>query len=275
MTEPESLTEPERLAHLVEIWWSAAGAALVTLESLSPQEWNRPTDLAGWNIHAVAAHLAHVESMLAGHPQQRVDVPPAAHIRSAFGAFMESGVIARREHTPAEITREFRAAVTARHDALVADPPTDGGARPDRLPPGIEWDTETLFANRAVDVWMHDQDVRRAVGRPVDLTSAAADHALARLSSTLGYVVARQATAPPGTSVVLDIGGQQVGVCVDERGRGRFEMPPGAPDLSISMSREAYLLAAGGRVILGVADLAVRGDEELAARILARLAVTP
>lgn len=275
MTEPESLTEPERLAHLVEIWWAAAGGVLSTLEGLAPPDWARPTDLAGWDVHAVAAHLAHVESMLAGHPQQRVDVQPAPHIRSAFGAFMESGVIARRDSTPAELIAELGAAATARHDALVADPPNDGGAHPDRLPPGIDWDTETLLANRAVDVWMHAQDVRRAVGRPVDLTSPAANHALARLSASLGYVVARQADAPPGTSVVFDLGGHQVGVRVDERGRGRFEVPPGTPDLAISMSREAYLLAAGGRVQVGVADVAVRGDQDLAARILAWLAVTP
>lgn len=269
------MTGPERLAHLVEIWWAAVGDVIGTLESLTSEDWARPTDLLGWDVHAVAAHLAHIESMLAGHPQQRVDVPPAPHILSTFGAFTESGVIARRGRAPADLIAEFASAVSARHDALVADPPTDASARPDRLPAGIDWDTETLLANRAVDVWMHDQDVRRAVGRPVDLTSPAAQHVLTRLSASLGYVVARQAAAPAGTTVVFDLGGQQVGVRVDERGRGRFEMPPEAPDLAISTSREAYLWAAGGRVRLGVADVDVRGDEELAARILDRLAVTP
>lgn len=275
MSDAEPITESARLAHLVEIWWRAAGDAVATLESLDSEDWGRPTGLAGWDVHAIAAHLAHLESLLAGHPQQEVEVLPAAHIRSGFGAFTESGVLARRERSPAELLAELRTAVADRHDALLADPPTDGSVRPDRLPPGIDWSTQTLLANRAVDVWMHDQDVRRAVGRPLDLSSPAAEHALASLIATLGYVVARQAAAPPGTSVVFDLGGHLVGVRVDERGRGRFERPPGTPDLSIAMTREAYLLAAGGRVPLRVADVAIQGDEEVAARILDRLAVTP
>lgn len=275
MTVSEPMTEPERLAHLVELWWGASRDALATLDSLDREDWGRPTDLSGWDVQAIAAHLAHLESLLAGHPQRAVEVLPAPHVRDGFGAFTESGVLARRDHSPAELIAELRTAVTSRHDALLADPPTDGSVRPDRLPPGIEWDTETLLANRAVDVWIHDQDVRRAVGRQLDLTSPAAHHALTRLASSLGYVVARQAAAPPGTSVIFDLGGHRVGVRVDERSRGRFELPPGEPDLAITMSGEAYLLAAGGRMRLTLADVNVTGDPALAERILDRLGVTP
>jgi uncharacterized protein (TIGR03083 family) len=275
MTDSEPITESERLADLVEIWWGAVRDAIGTLDSLDRDDWNRPTDLAGWDVRAIAAHLAHLESMLAGRPQQPVEVPATAHVRSPFGAFTESGVLARRDRSATELIAELRTAATSRHDALLADPPTDGSVRPDHLPPGIDWNTETLLANRAVDVWLHDQDVRRAVGRPLDLNSAAAEHALARLATSLGYVVARLAAAPPGTCVVFDLGGHRVGVRVDERGRGLLEAPTGAPDLAIGMSREAYLLAAGGRVSLRAADVEVRGDHELAAHILERMAVTP
>ena len=89
-----------------------------------------------------------------------------------MGLYTEQGVVARRDATPDELINEIREAATARHTALLADPPTDGSAKPERIFGGIPWDWQTLLRNRPLDVWMHEQDVRRAVGRPGDLDTA-------------------------------------------------------------------------------------------------------
>ncbi len=261
-----------RLAGLVELWWAAAQEFVALLETLNPEEWSSPTDLAGWDVHAVASHIAHVESMLAGLPQQQVDFEVPPHVRGAFGQFMESGVVARRQASPADLIAEIRESTTSRHASLQAGPAPDPHTIPDILPPGITWDFETLLNNRIVDVWMHQQDVRRAVGRHGNLDSASAAHTLQRLAASLGFVVGKKVGAAPGTSVTFDLGGQPVGILVDEGGRGTFVKPAAQPDVFILMTAEEFILAAGGRRSV---DVPVRGDHQLSARILAQMAVTP
>ena len=53
------------------LWSSSAGRALQTLAviaehlELDETEWDTPTDLAGWDVRAVASHVAHLEQVLA------------------------------------------------------------------------------------------------------------------------------------------------------------------------------------------------------------------
>src|SRR5205085_11815761 len=85
----------EGIGAVVETWHRTAGDVVALLRSLDTAEWNLPTDLPGWDVRAVAAHLAHLESELAGNPQEQVEVAPAPHIRGLMGQFTESGVVAR------------------------------------------------------------------------------------------------------------------------------------------------------------------------------------
>ena len=54
---------------------------------------------------------------------------------------------------------------------------------------------------------MHEQDVRRAVGRPGGLDTAPAQHTADYLLEGMGMVLAKRAAAPPG----LDAGGRDRG----------------------------------------------------------------
>ena len=63
--------------------------------------------------------------------------------------------------------------------AAARDPLADGKADLPRTLRKIGWNWETLLSNRAVDVWMHEQDIRRAVGRPGGMNTAAAAHTVA------------------------------------------------------------------------------------------------
>lgn len=263
---------PSRLAALVGLWWEASQEFVQALESLDDREWLAPTDLAGWDVHAVAAHIAHIESLLAGFPQRQVEFETPPHVTGPFGLFMESGVVARSEATPAALIAEIRDATATRNAALQADPPTDPRALPAVLPPGINWDVETLFNNRIVDLWMHQQDVRRAVGHPGGLRSTAADHSVRRLASSLGLVLAKRVSAPVGTAATFHIDDETVSVLVDEDGRGQFVAPVTSPTVSLTMTREEFAVAAGGRRTI---TPTVSGDTALAQRILENLAVTP
>jgi uncharacterized protein (TIGR03083 family) len=186
-------------------------------------------------------------------------------------------VVNRRDASPDAIINEIRAAATARHTALLADPPTDPGGRPEQIFGGVPWDWRTLLRNRPLDVWMHEQDIRRAVDRPGGMDSVAARHTADYLAESVGYVLAKRVGAPAGTTLLLELeGSAPFGFTVNDAGRGeRLPAAPGAPTVTLRMDREAFILLAGGRREPEPGTVAVAGDEELAGRVLDSMATTP
>ena len=271
------MSDRERLAGYVDVWWRAIDDFTALLEATPPELWSEPTDLPGWDVHAVAAHTAHLEGVLAGNPEETVEVGRPDHARSLMSLYTEQGVVARRDRTPDELINEIRVAATSRRTALLADPPTDGSAKPDRIFGGIGWDWNTLLRNRPLDVWMHEQDVRRALGRPGGMDSPAAAHTAAYLVESMGYVLAKRVGAAPGTTLLVDVAGQPVSAfTVGEDGRGApLPAPPPEPTVSLAMDRETFVLLAGGRRAPDPGAVTVTGDRDLATRVLDLLAVTP
>jgi uncharacterized protein (TIGR03083 family) len=271
------MSDAERLARYVEVWWQAIDDFTTLLEKLPADAWSLPTDLPGWDVHAVAAHTAHLESMQAGHRHEEVDVGDAPHARGMMGAFTEQGVVARRGLGPDELITEIRACATARHTALLADPPTDGSVPAPGVFGAIGWTVERLLRNRPLDVWMHEQDVRRAVGRPGNLDGPAAVHTADYLAESLGYVVGKRVGAPAGTSVVLEIDEHSpYAVVVGDDGRARpTPEPPSDPTVRLATDRAAFVLLAGGRRAPHRGAVRIEGDTELGGRLLEQLAVTP
>jgi uncharacterized protein (TIGR03083 family) len=265
-----------RLSGYVDVWWQAIGDFLGLLEQLSPADWSAPTDLPGWDVHAVAAHTAHLEAVLTGAPEDPLTVAEGGHVRGLMGVYTESGVVARRDRTPDELINEISASATARHTALLADPPTDAAATPDRLFPGASWTWETLLRNRPLDVWMHEQDVRRAVGRPGGLDSPAAVHVADYLAESLGVVLAKRVGAAPGTTAVLAVDGSApTAYGVNDEARGhRLATVPDEPTVRLGMDRETFVLLAGGRRRPAPGAVRVDGDADLGERLLDRLVVT-
>lgn len=270
------MDDADRLRDYVDVWWHAIDDFTTFLEEVPEDDWGRPTDLAGWDVHAVAAHIAHLEHVLAGGPEETVEVPESDHVRSPMATYTEQGVIARRDRTPDELINEIRESATRRHTQLVADPPTDGSAKPERIFGGIGWDWQTLLRNRPLDVWMHEQDVRRAVGRPGNLDSPAGQHTTDYLIESLPYVLAKRVSAPEGTTVVLEVeGSDPFAATVDGDGRGRPVDPPTEPTVRIRTDRESFILLAGGRRAPASDAVALEGEEELGRRVLDAMAVTP
>ena len=269
------MSDAERLQRYVETWSSTCDETVALLRALAPGDWSRPTDLPGWEVKDVAAHLAHLEAEIAGEPQEPVEVPELDHVRSPMSAYTEQGPIARRDHHPAAIVDELERAVATRRRQLAEDPPTDGSAPAPRTPGGVPWDWETLLSNRVVDVWMHEQDIRRAVGRPGDLDSAGARHTVAVFARALGYVVAKKVGAPAGTVVAVEVDEvQDFAVRVGDDGRGVPCDPATEATVRIRLGVEAYTALSGGRRTHLEYDADVTGDEALGRRVLAALAVT-
>jgi uncharacterized protein (TIGR03083 family) len=272
-------SDETRLRSYVDIWATAVADVVALLRSLDEDDWSRPTDCPGWDVKAVAAHLAHLESVLAGHPQDHVEVPQAAHVVSLTGAYTEQGPLARASWTPEAIVDELESSAATRLAELRADPPADAAGAPPRTPADAAWPWETLLSNRPLDVWMHEQDIRRAVGRPGGLDGPAAAHVVRVFARSLGFVVGKRVAPPAGTSVLLDVAGPvplRTAVVVGEDGRaGTPAVEPADPTVTLRMGVEAFTVLSGGRRDPADVDVTVEGDQRLGARVLAALAVTP
>lgn len=271
------MSDQERLAGYVEVWWQAINDFLALLEEIPTEAWSTATDLAGWDVRAVASHVAHLEGILAGGPEETADVGEPPHVSGFMGLYTEIGVVTRRDHTPDQIINEIRASATRRHTSLLADPPTDGTAKPEPIFGGVPWDCNTLLRNRPLDIWMHEQDVRRAVGQPGGMDTASAKHTAEYLAESLGFVVAKRVGAPPGTTVVLEMAGiDPCAFTVNDQNRGeRLTEIPAEPTVRLRTDRASYIVLAGGRCDVKPGAVEFAGDAELGQRIIDNLATTP
>lgn len=257
---------------LVEAWRRSTDDVLTLLSKLAEGEWERPTDCPGWTVRHVVAHLAAVEHELATGDGA---APLSESAREVPSAYTQAGVEAREDRTPAELTAELRTATSRRSEQLADLAPTDPAGAPDRTPGAIGWDWRTLLRNRVIDVWVHEQDIRRATGRPGGMTSPGADVVYATFTAALPYVIGKRAGAAPGTSVIVQIDNRVTAYSVDDDGRCRLVDTVTQPATRLQMDLETFTVLAAGRRDPAACRVSVQGDARLGERILRSMAVTP
>ena len=271
------MTDAHRLAELVETWRQAIAEFVALARDIPEDQWDLPTDLEGWSVKDNVAHTAHLEAVLAGAPEETGPVDEAPHVRNLSGLYTEQGVAARRERDMGSLADEIEQAAATRHAALVADPPTDGASAPPKTPGDVAWTIERLLSNRPVDVWMHSQDIRRAIGRPGGFDTAAARHTIAVFGQALPMVVGKRVAPPAGTTVQVDVpeAGESWTVQIGADGRAAIVDAVDQPTALITLGAEEFVLLAGGRRGLDATDPKIEGDRALGLAVLTHLAVTP
>ena len=271
------MTSTEQLKTYVDAWWASIADLLTLLEELPESDWDLATDLPGWDVRAIASHVAHLEGLTAGAPREEADVPESAHITSPMGQFTEIGVLTRRDASPKSIIDEIRRYSAVRHDELLASPPEDPAAPATGVFGAIGWSTGKLLRNRPLDVWLHEQDIRRATGRPGNLDSLGARHTADYLLEGVGFVLAKKAGGAPGSTVVVEADGHApYAFTVTREGKGvPLADPVADPTVTLSTDRETYVLLAGGRASADPAKVRITGDATLGSKIVENLNITP
>jgi uncharacterized protein (TIGR03083 family) len=244
---------------------------------LSEEEWKRPTGCPGWSVQDNVAHLIDYEARALGRPAPEVGQVTGPHTRNALGESNEVGVAHRRDRSGHEVLTELREVVAARAEQLRAlrvedlqrEVPTPAGS-------GTLADMLTL---RVMDTWSHEQDIRRAVGRPGHDRGPAVEEAVSYFARFLPFVVARRAGAPDGAVVEVEVG--DVHRCAVEvsGGRGRVLEPAAgeggaASTVRLAMPTTTFVALVGGRSD-APSDVAIEGDEELGRRIVDVLGFRP
>jgi uncharacterized protein (TIGR03083 family) len=198
------------------------------------------------------------------------------HVRNPIGMTNEAWVEHFRSYTPPELLAEFRATTAGRLAALEAMSDDDFAA-PSWTPAGPG--TYASFMRiRVFDCWMHDQDIRYAIGRPGDDGGPVAEESMAEVVGALGYIVGKRGRAPAGSLVCFELTGpvkRTIFVDVSDRARVVEEISRD-PDVTISLSSALFMRLGGGRVAVDdvADDVDVSGDIQLGRRIAANLAFT-
>jgi uncharacterized protein (TIGR03083 family) len=246
------------------------------LATLDDADWSRPTPCPGWDVHAQVAHVIGTESMLAGIDAPTLDepAPDAPHVRNQIGEWNEVWVRALRPLAPAEMRSRLEGLLAERLEAL-RTMDQEAWDREGFTPAGP--DSYGRFMRlRVFDIWLHEQDIRDALGRPGHDDGPAVELAFDELCSALGFVVGKKAAAPAGTTVTFSLTGpvrREVHLAVTDRARP-VERLDGPATVTLRMPSGTFARLCGGRVTPAeVADrVEVDGDAELGRRILDQLA---
>lgn len=259
-----------------QAWSQACDDVLELLTQLDSDEYARPTDCPGWTVHDVVAHLAHLEAILAGTADETPGAV-AGESGQLTSQYTENGVAERRGTPVADLVAEFGRAVVVRREQLTAIT-DDAVDAPPVTPGGIDWTWDVLLRNRVIDLWVHEQDIRRAIGRPGSMDSPAAHVTATTFSQALPFVLAKKAGAPAGTTVHWLVDGPiafDIAAMVGDDGRARTIETPTEPAATMQLNTEDFTVLGAGRRSPEQLDIRITGDTQLANRVLSNMPVTP
>ena len=257
--------------------WDAIASLLA---DLNEDEWRTPTSLPGWDVHAVVAHMVGTESMLLGlaTPEPDVDLATVEHVRNFVGALNEPWVRSLRGESGAELLARFRDVTAKRHAVLAATSVEEWNA-PTQTPAGP--DSYGRFMRiRAFDCWMHEQDIRAALGREptaAQLSTADARVSLDEMAASMSFVVGKKGQAPDCSRVLLKLTGslsREIRVAVDGRAALVEDFGGVEPTTVVTLDGLQFTRLAGGRGLVDYrpADVDYSGDIIVGKRIVENLA---
>jgi uncharacterized protein (TIGR03083 family) len=257
---------------IVDLQVRALDAIDELCSSMAAEEWARPTECPGWSVQDNLSHIIGTESMILGRAAPDHDPGEKPWVRNDIGKSNEIHVDYRRSWPPEKVLQEYREVKAERTNALRAMSDDDLDAESwTPIGPGTVRD---LLAVRVMDIWVHEQDIRRALNKPGSLEGPVAEHAFSRHAGALPYVVGKKVAPPDGTAVVFEItgpAGGTVAIGVDGRAK-RLETFPNAPDVKLTMDLETFNALCTGRwdpqKTLDEGKVAIEGDEALGRRIV-------
>lgn len=258
------------MTSVVELQEEAYRVLDALCSSLTDEEWDRPTDCPGWSVKDNLSHITGTESMLLGRPAPSHEVGEKPWIKNPPGASNEVQVDYRRSWSPAQVLDEFREVTAERSKVL--DGLTEADLDAESWTPIGPGKLRDLLAIRVMDCWVHEQDIRRAVGRPGGLEGKIAEHAFGRHAQAMPFIVGKKVSPPEGTKIAFEVGGRRLGVemrspravALDDVDR---------PDVTLSMDLETFNRLSCGRGDNAEVGKAVKidGDEALGRKIVASM----
>jgi uncharacterized protein (TIGR03083 family) len=262
-------TGPGSIDHLEAAWRSIDELC----GELTEEEWHRPTGCPGWTVKDNISHLIDYEAGALGHPRPAHAAPTLPHVKNALGEANEVGVDARRGVPGSQVLAELREIAAERSAQLRAL--TDEDFAREVVTPAGPGTLDDMLTLRVMDTWSHEQDIRRALGRPGHESGPVADEAIGYFARFLPLLVAKRAKAPDGSAVVVNVGdGPPVRIAVDGGRAALVDDLPGEATVELTMPASTFAALVGGRSD-APDDVVVAGDRALGAAVIAALGFMP
>lgn len=247
------------------------------LSGMSDAEWTVATALPGWSVCDVVAHIIGTESMLQGvsTPESDIDVTTLDHVRNPIGEMNECWIRHLAGDSAAAMLDRYRRITAERRDVLSAMSDEEWNAQ--TVTPAGPDSYGRFMRIRVFDCWMHEHDIRAAIGRPApdtELRDAAAEQALDEMTASMGFVVGKRGRAPEGSRVEIELTGplhRVIRVAVDGRAAVVDDFGGADPTTVIRLDGLRFTALCGGRSA-DTAGIEIEGDVEVGQRIVANLA---
>ena len=263
------MSDQEIVDKLEQVW----GSITELCKPLGERDWKIATDCPKWSVQDHVSHMVGTESRLAGRPVPNHAPQDMGHVHNDIGRGNEIWVDFLRPRSGAQVLEAFRDVTAARLQRL-RSMSTDDFSEPTQTPvgPGTVRDFMVI---RIFDCWVHEQDIRRAVGRPGHMEGPVVVHSMDRMVRAMPFVVGKKAAAPDGSTVVFDItgpAGRTVAIGVQD-GRATFLEPmPTDAAVRLTMNVETFTCLGNGRWegsdALGRDKVSIEGDRKLGESIV-------
>ena len=262
----------ENLVDNMELVWRSIGDLC---RDLTEAEWKTPTDCPGWSVQDQLSHLTGSESSILGEPRPDHTPKDTSFVKNDIGRNNETLVDWRRPSKGDFVLEEFHDVTRRRLALLKALTPGDfDQATETPIGPGALRD---FLAIRLFDAWVHEQDIRRALGKPGHLEGPVAEHSMDRMLMAMPFVVARKAQAADGVTEVFHISGpagRKAAVGVEGQ-RAKVIDLPSSPSVTLTMDLETFNCLGCGRwdptEVLGSGKVDIDGDRVLGERVISQM----
>ena len=198
-------------------------------------------------------------------------------MRNDIGGFNEVWVDGAGRRCPGQQVLAQLAEVLSARRAAIEGMGEDDFSAPSWTPIGPA-DYRRFMQIRVFDCWVHEQDVRDAVGRPGHEDGPVAEQSVDEIVRALGYIVGKKAGAPEGSSVTIELTGpvvRSIHIAVDGRA-GVVDRLSGAPTTTVALGSRAFTRLACGRVepAQTLGEVQLTGDVDLGRRVVTSLPFT-
>lgn len=262
----------ELVDNLKKAWASIAQLGAELQES----QWKAGTDCPGWSVQDQLSHLVGTEARLLGRSAPEHVPDGLRHVKNEIGERNEVQVDWRRPWAGTKSLEEFLEVTGQRLRTLRGMTTQDFAAETQTpLGPGTVAD---LLRIRIMDTWVHEQDMRRAVGRPGNLDGPVAAHSVGHLAAAMPYVVGRKVKPPDGATVVFQVNGpagRTLAIAMEGSRANPLEDTPPAPTVRLSMDVETFACLSCGRwqpeTVLQSGKVKIEGDTSLGETIVSQM----
>ncbi len=266
------MSDLDLVEYMEQVWRSIA----TVCSPLTEEQWKTPTDCPGWSVQDQVAHLVGAESGILGRPEPDHTPSNAAHVKNDIGHRNEAVVDWRRSRTGAQVLAEFRE-VTSERLQLLRAMKEDDFLVETQTPVGPGTVAEFLRI-RIFDAWIHEQDIRRAVGQAGHLEGPVAQLSIGRVAMAMPYVVGKKAQAADGATVIFDItggAGRVLPIAMEGSRARQMEEAPSEPTVRLTMDGETFACLGCGRwepvQALGSGKISIQGDKEFGQTIVEQM----